>query len=408
MGKEGRDAGNKRSLKREMKDVILQCDCLEVLKTLESESVDCVVTSPPYYGLRDYGVVGQIGLEPTLNEYLDKMLLITAELKRVLKKTGTMWWNHGDSYASLGKLGGDIDMDAGMDINRGRGRIKKGTYPEKSLLLQAHRLAIRMIDEQGWILRNQIIWHKPNVMPSSVKDRFTVDFEPIFFFSKSKRYWFEPQYEPHETNEKRKNAIVRNRELNYSSKENKLRGKIPPNKGNIDPHQNQYAGQASHMTADGWIPNAFYNPLGRNKRTVWKIATKPFKEAHFATFPETLIETPIKAGCPEMICKKCGVARKKIIETKVYGYRFDRGNKSDSFSVKQDVDYERIERGYTDCGCNAGWEAGIVLDPFAGACTTWVVAKKLNRNFIGIELNSDYTKICNDRLAPLLAQPTLI
>lgn len=133
----------------EITNKILQGDVLEELKKFPDECISEIVTSPPYYGLRDYGVEGQIGLEPTLEEYIEKMLLVTAELKRILKKTGTMWWTHGDSYASLRKLGGDIDMDAGIDINRGRGRIQRGTYPEKSLLLQAHRLAIKMVDDDG-------------------------------------------------------------------------------------------------------------------------------------------------------------------------------------------------------------------------------------------------------------------
>src|SRR5262249_37925237 len=139
------------------------------------------------------------------------MLVVTAELRRILKPTGTMWWNHGDNYNST-PAGNKIDWKQkngwgtyeDLFIRHTQGRKEKPTqkryiksYPEKCLTLQAHRLAIRMIDEQGWILRNTIIWHKPNVMPSSVKDRFTVDYEPVFFFTKSKKYWFERQFEPH-------------------------------------------------------------------------------------------------------------------------------------------------------------------------------------------------------------------
>jgi len=162
---------------------IYQGDVLEVLKSWEDESVDCIITSPPYYGLRDYGVKGQLGLEKTLTEYLDKMLAVTAELKRVLKKTGTLWWNHGDSYGGSWADSGHRPDNEDSFPRKGHPKEnppQRNMY-QKSLLMQAHRLAIRMIDEQGWILRNQIIWHKPNCMPSSVKDRFTVDFEPIFF-----------------------------------------------------------------------------------------------------------------------------------------------------------------------------------------------------------------------------------
>src|SRR3990167_4221203 len=180
---------------------IIHGDSMEVLKTLPDESVDCIITSPPYYGLRDYSVDGQIGLEKTLDEYLTKMLAITAELKLVLKKTGTLWWNHGDSYGTGSGAGirdGKQATNRGTQTNENWQKKGKASIPgyEKSLLLQAHRLVIRMIDEQGWILRNTIIWHKPNCMPSSVKDRFTVDYEPIFFFTKSKKYWFERQFEP--------------------------------------------------------------------------------------------------------------------------------------------------------------------------------------------------------------------
>src|SRR3990167_4249257 len=159
----------------DIKNTILCGDALLELQKIPTESIDAIVTSPPYYGLRDYGVEGQIGLEKTLGEYLGNMLSITAELKRVLKKTGTMWWNHGDSYGT--KSGGTQQL---VDCEKSTqyGQIKYNSekfavsqdrdkgVPEKSLLLQAHRLAIRMIDEQAWILRNQIIWHKPNVMPS--------------------------------------------------------------------------------------------------------------------------------------------------------------------------------------------------------------------------------------------------
>jgi len=293
-------------------NTIIQGDCLEVLKTIPDESIDCIITSPPYYGLRDYGQDAQIGLEKTLDEYLNKLLKITAECKRVLKKTGTLWWNHGDSYVSRGKLGGDIDMDVGMDINRGCGRIEN--YPEKSLLMTPYRLALRMIDEQQWILRNQIIWFKPNCMPSSVKDRFTVDYEPVFFFVKSKKYYFKQLLE----------------ELANPARKNFQSGKRTFGV-NKDRNDNDMGERSKN----------FDFSQGRNKRCVWRVTTKPFKEAHFATFPEDLVRPMIEAGCPE---------------------------------------------------------GGIVLDPFIGSGTTAVVAKKQNKNYIGIELNHKYIKIAEDRI----------
>jgi len=344
----------------EIKNKVFQGDVLDVLSQFPDESVDCVVTSPPYHGLRDYGVEGQIGLEKTFTEYLDKMLAITLELKRVLKKTGTMWWNHGDSYGGNGM--------------------------EKSLLLQAHRLAIRMIDEQGWILRNTIIWHKPNVMPQSVKDRFTVDYEPVFFFTKSKKYWFEQQFEPMNFKESDYRTQIRKNADQYNIKK---------------PYENNY-------------PKSF-NPNGRTKRCVWEIPTQSYPESHFATFPEELIVTPIKAGCPKEICKKCGIGRERIIKAEggSIGKSWHEHSKDMEVGAGQIsrigdcVDevgrkYQRIDLGYTDCGCNAGWDSGVVLDPFSGSGTTAYVARKLLRNYVGIELNPEYIKLAEKRLAQQL------
>lgn len=320
-------------------------DTLEVLRTFPDDYVDCIITSPPYYGLRDYGIIGQIGLEKTLNEYLEKLLLITIELKRILKKRGTMFWDHGDSYSAIfsGSITGNgvsndlpnkltkITRERGknyrVDGKKFVGRDKE--IPEKSLLLQAHRLAIRMTDEQKWILRNILIWHKPNAMPSSVKDRFGVDYEPIFFFTKSKKYYFEQQFEPYTNRINRWggnyfNLRVRDAEKSKSSQY------IASEK-----EKQQYAIGARTR-------NLRPNKEGRNKRCIWKIPTKGYADAHFATFPPALIEPMIKAGCPKN---------------------------------------------------------GIVLDPFMGSGTTAYVARSLGRNYLGIELNPSYIKLAEKRLA---------
>jgi DNA modification methylase len=320
-----------------------------------------VVTSPPYYGLRDYGIEGQLGLEESFYEYIEKMLLVTAELKRVLKETGTVWWNHGDSYASKPagnstaweqKQSGDglytrlwerntnrrttrapFAGQFGKEKNPGKqrldsegkrvtGRCRGLEFPEKSLLLQAHRLAVRMIDEQGWILRNQIIWWKPNAMPSSVRDRFTVDFEKLFFFVKSRKYWFETQRE---------------------------RAKTP---GSVHVARRGDKGSVVKDTVNRtYFDRTYITGEMRTKRCVWQIPSRPFRDAHFAVFPEILVETPIKAGCPP---------------------------------------------------------GGIVLDPFMGSGTTAVVAERLGRNYLGIELNPEYAgmaerRIARERLRPIEA-----
>jgi len=361
----------------------LRCgDCLEVLKTLPSESVDCVMTSPPYWALRDYGIEGQLGLEPTFQEYITKLCDIFDEVKRVLKKEGTCWVNMGDTYSATrwSNSAGTSFMSKNNKNNIYGEVIKKdvGKIQDKCLLQIPSRFSIEMCN-RGWILRNEIIWHKPNCMPSSVKDRFTVDFEKIFFFVKNKKYWFETQYEPLQAPEMTKRTAV----------------------------GGDGSGELGNSVRFG------NSEQGRNKRCVWRITTKPYKEAHFATFPPELCETPIKAGCPEFVCKKCGKAREKIYEK---GELVSSGPNKMAIKprgfVQNDMVIQKLpkdpygdmprrekkEVGYTDCGCNAGWEGGTVLDPFAGSGTTGAVAKKLGRNFIGIEINPEYIKLAEKRI----------
>jgi len=232
-----------------------------------------------------------------------------------------------------------------------------------------------------FICRNVIVWHKPNAMPSSVKDRFTVDFEYLFFFVKNRKYYFEQQFEPHKHIP---NLSIIRTEVNYKPEHKK----------------GYHDGSHTRKVSD------FYGERGRNKRTVWTINTKPFPEAHFAVYPKELIETPIKAGCPEYICKKCGKPRESIIET-IYPYKREnvrnKKPREDIGRVMQEVPekgWQSIKKviGKTDCGCNVGFEPGTVLDPFAGAGTTGMVAKKLNRNFIGFEISKEYVDIANKRL----------
>ncbi len=255
-------------------NTILKGDSLTKLKELPNESINCVMTSPPYWALRDYGVEGQLGLEPTFEEYITKLCDIFDEVKRVLRKDGTCWVNLGDTYLaqqgkgfpSTGQVNiPDKDKNAVLNIKRPK------EIPPKCLTMIPQRFVIEMVN-RGWILRNTIIWHKPNCMPSSVKDRFTVDFEYIFFFVKNKKYWFETQYEPiKESSEVRSKYTFR-----------------AARKDRGDP-------SGTHTGKD----KDFVKVQGRNKRTTWKICPQPFPEAHFAVYPEELCQTPIKAGCPE-------------------------------------------------------------------------------------------------------------
>lgn len=404
-------------------------DSYSVLKSFPSGLVDCVITSPPYWALRDYGITpqiwdgdqqckhewdlrnlkdpmdrgghgdhdslkgiagrwqmkshqsgfclkceawrGSLGLEPTFNLFIKHLCDIFDEVKRVLKDEGTCWVNLGDTYAST----------------------SSGNYPQKSLCMIPFRFAIEMIN-RGWILRNTIIWHKPNCMPSSIKDRFTVDFEYLFFFVKSKKYWFEPQYEP----------------LKQSSIE-RLKHNFNYNKGDI----------ASAVKTPGikrFQERYFNNEVfGRNKRCVWTITTKPFKEAHFATYPPELCEVPIKSGCPQFICNKCGKPRSKIWNVRYEPYKTGAksqiktdqdgtGNLVQGATRPQQMKYGRANKitthtGYTDCDCNVGFSSGIVLDPFCGSGTSLAVAKKLGRHYLGIDLNPQYVEMSDKRITKL-------
>lgn len=257
-------------------------DSLKILKTIPDESIDCVVTSPPYWALRDYDVKGQIGLESSIEEYLEKLLAIFDEVKRVLKPAGTCWVNFGDTYAN--KAEGSYQNNPRNNSSGSfaqRSVIPKLAVniniPAKSLCMIPSRFAIQMI-ERGWILRNEIIWHKSNAMPQSARDRFTVDFEKVFFFVKEKKYYFKRQYEPlknpNELKRKYSNPFGNHKYIKSLEKANKPLDLIKQSQEKI-------------------------LKLGRNKRCVWTMGNGISKANHFAVFPEKLIETPILAGCPE-------------------------------------------------------------------------------------------------------------
>tara|TARA_R100000808_G_scaffold2414_2_gene9659 strand:+ start:804 stop:1721 length:918 start_codon:yes stop_codon:yes gene_type:complete len=293
-----------------MRPEVIEGDVREVLKTLDDESVQCVVTSPPYWGLRDYGVDDQLGLEATPEEYVANMVSVFQEVKRVLRKDGTVWLNLGDSYSSGGReTTTNQTLRGGKDYGVTRPKPNKSIKP-KDLVGIPWRVAFAL-QEDGWYLRSDIIWNKPNPMPESVTDRPTKSHEYIFLLTKSKKYYYDH------------GAI-------------KEKGEYP-------------AGTRAAKASDARSSMGFVNSRPpeykiydgtRNKRSVWKITTKPYSEAHFATFPTELPETCIKAG---------------------------------------------TKRG------------DVVLDIFAGSGTTLRVASKLGRKGIGIELNPEYIKILKKR-----------
>ena len=372
---------------QEVSNIILEGNALEQLKKLPDESINCVMTSPPYWALRDYGVEGQLGLEPTFEEYINKLCNIFEESKRVLRDDGTCWVNLGDTYGGSGGASGHTEETKNLGYKtKSMGAVAGGskTAMAKSLTMIPMRFAIEMVN-RGWILRNTIIWHKPNCMPSSVKDRFTVDFEYIFFFTKNKKYWFETQREPVSPNSDFKKKV----------------GKDVP-----------YAITGNNNLGKGSRGSS----KGRNKRAVWTINPKPFKESHFAVYPEELCETPIKAGCPEFVCKKCG--NPKILFQEREKQKKELTRESKKVLLVRPDGYSRPPTDWKEdkiisqelkptCNCNEGFTEGIVLDPFFGAGTTGLVALKQNKKFIGIELNPEYIEIANKRLKPYLEQRKL-
>lgn len=388
---------------------ILQGNCLEKLKELPDKSIHICITSPPYWNLRDYGVEGQLGLERTYDKYITKLCDIFDEVKRVLRDDGTCWVNLGDTYFAKPKSsesGGLQNKNYGNKYSshgyKAKGeQYKKNSknYQDKCLCMIPERFAIEMIN-RGWTLRNTIIWHKRNCMPTSVKDRFTVDFEYIFFFSKNKNYYFEQQFVP-----------LSQATIDDIHKRNNMSCLTGEKGSKHYDSDSVYSNQKTSRRRDEYVDLE----KGRNMRAVWTINTKPYPESHFAVFPEELVETPLKAGCPEYICKKCGKPRVKQYNSlsnasytndSNYERQIDTKHNQEKFN-RNSKKMETVEKEYlglSDCGCNAGFSSGIVLDPFFGSGTTGLVALKQRKKFIGIELNPSYIAIAQKRLKLYIQQ----
>lgn len=316
-------------------NTFLTGDVLNILELLPSESVHCCVTSPPYWGLRDYGVDGQLGLEKTPEEYVNKLVNVFREVKRVLRKDGTLWLNLGDSYAS-GKTK-DCEIPDLMWSNQ-QSRKPPSGLKSKDLVGIPWMVAFALRSD-GWFLRSDIVWEKPNAMPSSVKDRPTKSHEYVFLLSKSSRYYYDADAIKEPAKEWSGQAAVFERTGLVSEH-------IIPNQsaaqhrksrsGNLERKMGSARGRTgSHL--GGSIP---WEGATRNKRSVWKIATKPFKGAHFAVFPPELVKPCILAGCPK---------------------------------------------------------GGMVIDPFGGSGTVAIVADELGRDSVYIDLSTKYTEMAKER-----------
>ena len=386
-------------------------DVRDGLRSLAERSAQCCVTSPPYWGLRDYGVDGQIGLEATPERFVETMVEVFGEVRRVLRDDGTLWLNLGDSYAGSGRggyAGGASTLDGttdGQDSSRLARMIQSrrrddamvprsdvavpGLKP-KDLCMMPWRVALAL-QADGWWLRSVICWHKRSPMPESISDRPTSSWEPIFLLAKSNRYYYDAEAVKEQS----------------TSTGGASFGKVD----RID--EALEAGQGARRYER---PN--YREIGRNMRNVWTLSSEPYSEAHFATFPSEIPRRAIRAGTSEKgCCPACGTPWERVVDAGVNVHPGDSG-RTDAHGAVQRGKREdgkaigTIMRGrYQHRGASrtVGWEPGcacppaepvpcVVLDPFLGSGTTIAAARQLGRHGVGIELNPTYAYMARVRI----------
>lgn len=408
-------------LNNERQWLVETTDVLDGLRSLPDGCVQCAVTSPPYFALRDYGVAGQIGLEETPDAYIAKMVAVFSEVRRVLRDDGTLWLNIGDSYNSNASnhQDGSIESDSNREVRK-IGRIFKQvkSLNPKDLMGIPWQLAFALRAD-GWYLRSEIIWHKPNPMPESVTDRPSKAHEQIFLLSKSAKYFYD--------GEAVREAQAEGTAERYSHGFQTTEGKT----GLADALCAISVKQT--LQKDGQERFRF-NAASRNRRSVWSIPLNGYKEAHFATFPPALPETCLKAGTSlKGCCSLCGAPWERVTEServptrpgdgsKVHGANSrvnksrDANHKSEANGKKSIVNavHHATEVGNRDpqrhvtqtvtkgwapgCECNGELWPCLILDPFAGAGTSLLVAKALGLRAIGFELNQTYAEMARRRI----------
>lgn len=435
-------------------------DCRDVLQALPERSVQTVVTSPPYFGLRDYGHGDQIGLEPTPEEFVEAMVQVFRAVRRVLRDDGTVWLNLGDTYASTSKGSGGTGASglmkdgraetgrASADTANGRAtfavrRFELGDGLKTKDMIGIPWMVAFALRADGWYLRSEVIWHKPSPMPERVSDRPTRAHEHLFLLSKQARYYYDAdaiRTPLAEGSAERIEAGFRDRYADGAVDGKGYRGPTGGKNGMAVP------------------------AVGANRRTVWTVPPSPFGGAHFATFPYKLVEPCILAGAPEKACAECGSpwvaddgpraldesrpqARRAIALADEHGLTdahldairscgtgdtgrakaTQTGTGRNEPAVQALADEAKAALGgyYREfllarptrgvdaptCSCDAGTQPGVVLDPFAGAGTTGVVALRQGRSFVGVELNPEYVAIARERIvgdAPLFNTGTEI
>jgi DNA modification methylase len=392
-------------------------DVVDRLRELPDESVQCVVTSPPYWGLRDYGVAGQIGQEPTLGDFIARLVEVFEEVRRVLRVDGTCWVNMGDAYASKTR-GSDLGWDksrltnparvqkaqaAALRATGDRHRGKGDGLKEKDLMGQPWRLAFALQDA-GWWLRSEIVWHKPTPMPESVTDRPTRAHEQLFLFAKAPRYFYDADAirEPLATKTFSSHGSTRK----------------PTGGGGLVKADNWGRGVQERKPK----VDAAGEPVGANKRTVWTVYSQPYPEAHFATFPPALVKPCVMAGTSAHgACAQCGAPWRRVVdvlgESKSAEGRELLGSATAVPGASPDLRKHgghhgdnvrpRLTRGWepTCDHVDVGVRPCVVLDPFSGAGTTVMKALRHGRSAIGVELNPEYAALSRRRIqddSPLL------
>jgi site-specific DNA-methyltransferase (adenine-specific) len=390
-------------------------DVREILPELEAESVDCALTSPPFYGLRDYGADGQIGLEASPDEWCANLVAVFRELRRVLKPAGTLWVECGDSYKSTApgtvnapaRIVGAGGRDGAAGLARARLRPLLPDLKSKDLIGAPWLLAFALRAD-GWYLRQCIVWAKPNAMPESVRDRCTTAHSYVFLLSKSPRYFFDAD------------AIAEPAEWAAWGAQTDLK------RGQPGSENARGTGMGFDKYGRQRIKEMQNGHGSKNARSVWTIPTQGYPGAHFATWPEKLVERILLAGCPEWVCSACGKARERLteresldpelVQKQVRGASGKsgrvRGGTDDSDTTWSHRTTEKgtvpsfkgsavTEVGWSDCGCGAGFQPGVCLDPFAGSGTTLQVARRLGRRSVGVELNEGYCRMIGERLQQL-------
>lgn len=328
-------------------DVVHHSDALAWLRGAPSDWIHCAVTSPPYFQQRDYGVEGQIGLESTPDAYVTRLVTVFRELRRVLRPDGTLWLNIADSY-----------------------------LPGKQLAGVPWRVAFAL-QADGWYLRSDIIWSRPNPMPESVRDRPTKAHEYVFLLSKSERYFYDAD------------AIAEPSSNNSH--------------GGGQAHDDRYMMQSGRN--DGNKAMGIVTAT-RNKRSVWTVPASPSALPHFAMFPQALIEPMVLAGCPQAVCSACGAPYERVVEREAHGAHLGNTDGKDG-ALRNDTakwagrigEISTRTLGWrAPCSCHAGTRPGIVYDPFLGSGTTALVAQRLGRHFVGTDINAEYVELARRRV----------